>query len=90
MFIPGPTEKRNPKPQTTPVRMLDASKISFHSMYILTSIIGIIGGAIFCLRTDTQKILNTKTTNVFLHLILSSRGAYGGGERCAQNSGGEP
>jgi len=73
MFIPGPTEKRNPKPETTPVRILDASKISFLSMYIWTLIIGIIDGAIFYLRTDTQKVLNTKKTNVFLHLVLSSQ-----------------
>jgi hypothetical protein len=33
-FFPGPTEKRNPKPGTTSVRILDASKLSFHSMYI--------------------------------------------------------
>ena len=33
LFIPGPTEKRNHKPETTLVRILDASKISFRSMY---------------------------------------------------------
>ena len=73
MIILGPTEKRNPKPETTPVRILDASKISFHSMYIFTLITGIIDGAIFYLRTDIQKVLNTKKTNVFLHLVFSSR-----------------
>jgi hypothetical protein len=73
MFILGPTEKRNPKPETTPVRILDASKISFHSMYVLTLITGVTDGAIFYLRTDTPKVLNTKKTNVFLHLALSSR-----------------
>jgi hypothetical protein len=65
MFIPGPTEKRNPKPETTPVRILDTSKISFHIMYILTLTIEIIDGT-FCLRTDTQTVLNTKDTHVFL------------------------
>jgi hypothetical protein len=65
MLIPGPTEKRNPKPETTLVRILDAFKISFHSVYILTLITGIIDGAISYLRTDTQKVLNTKKTNVF-------------------------
>lgn len=73
MFIPGPTEKRNPKPRTTPVRILDASKISFHRLYILTLITGIIDGAIFYLRPDTLKVRNTKTTHVFLHLVLSCR-----------------
>jgi hypothetical protein len=64
MFIAGPTEKRNPKPQTTPVRILDTSKISFHIVYILTLITGIIDGN-FYLRTDMQNVLNTKEHTCF-------------------------
>jgi len=33
LYIPGLTEKRNSKPETTPARILDVSKISFRSTY---------------------------------------------------------
>lgn len=68
----GPIEKRKPKPETTRVRILDASKISFHSMYILTLIIGIIDAAIFYLRTDSKRYW-TQRQQTFLYLVYSRR-----------------